>query len=201
MKFVSHLDMNRFMTRLVAKSSIPVWYTEGFNQHIYLNFAIPLSLGFEGLYEVMDIRVTDEDMSFEEILEKLNAVSVPDIKFFEAKEVKLEMKDIGFAEYEIEFQELDRKASEDLRNFFNSKSIICEKRTKKGGLKEIDLVPNIKKAELRENKLRLILSAGNENNINPTLVINTFFESSKTGPLFYSVTRTVIYDKNMDKFA
>ena len=52
MKFISHLDMTRFMSRLITKANIPVWYTEGFNQHLYMNFAVPLSLGFEGLYEV-----------------------------------------------------------------------------------------------------------------------------------------------------
>ncbi len=57
LKFVSHLDMNRFMSRLITKSKIPIWYTEGFNQHIYMNFAVPLSLGFEGFYEIMDIRL------------------------------------------------------------------------------------------------------------------------------------------------
>ena len=55
MKFVSHLDMNRFMSRLIAKSKIPVWYTEGFNSHIYINFALPLSLGFESDYEVLNV--------------------------------------------------------------------------------------------------------------------------------------------------
>ena len=54
MKFISHLDMTRFMSRLISKSKIPVWYTEGFNRHIYMNFAVPLSLGFEGLYEILE---------------------------------------------------------------------------------------------------------------------------------------------------
>ena len=44
MKFASHLDMNRLMTRLIRLSNIPIWYTEGFNQHPYITFALPLSL-------------------------------------------------------------------------------------------------------------------------------------------------------------
>ncbi|MBQ8303735.1 MAG: DUF2344 domain-containing protein, partial [Clostridia bacterium] len=47
MRFVSHLDMTRFMSRMIQKSKVPVWYTEGFNKHIYVTFALPLSLGFE----------------------------------------------------------------------------------------------------------------------------------------------------------
>ena len=59
MKFVSHLDMNRFMSRLIAKAKIPVWFTEGFNQHAYMNFAVPLSLGYVGLYEVVDVKIIE----------------------------------------------------------------------------------------------------------------------------------------------
>ena len=61
MKFVSHLDMNRFMSRIINKAKVPVWFTEGFNRHLYLNLAVPLSLGYEGLYEGMDVKTEDEN--------------------------------------------------------------------------------------------------------------------------------------------
>ena len=47
MKFVSHLDMSRFIIKVIRMSKIPVWYSEGFNPHPYITFALPLSLGFE----------------------------------------------------------------------------------------------------------------------------------------------------------
>ena len=37
-KYVSHLDIMRCMTRAVRRAQIPLWYTEGFNPHPYLNF-------------------------------------------------------------------------------------------------------------------------------------------------------------------
>ena len=63
LKFVSHLDMNRVMIRLLRLSKVPVWYTEGFNRHPYITFALPLSLGFSSEYEVMDFRFDND--SFE----------------------------------------------------------------------------------------------------------------------------------------
>ncbi len=200
MKFVSHLDMNRFMSRLIARTSLPVWFTEGFNQHIYTNFAVPLSLGYEGLYEVMDIRLTDDNYPLETVTSKLNAVSVPDIRFWASAPAVLAMKDIAFAEYLIKLDTEDKQILEKITEFFKNDSIICEKRTKKGTTKQIDLISNIKKAELCENTLDVILSAGNEDNLNPSLVMNAFFEKCGVEPLFYSVTRTAIYDKNLDKF-
>ena len=73
-RYISHLDLNRCMLRALHKSKIPIWHTEGFNPHIYLTFALPLSLGYESEFETMDFRLT-KDMDFEEVLEKLDVKS------------------------------------------------------------------------------------------------------------------------------
>ena len=141
MKFVSHLDMNRFMSRIIAKSKIPVWYTEGFNQHIYMNFALPLSLGYEGYYEMVDIRLTDDDFSLKNCLEALKNVAVADIEFVSAAEPQMPMKTIGFAKYELTFEDFSFKDS--LTDFLNQESILCTKKGKKGKEKGASLVePN-----------------------------------------------------------
>ena len=57
----------------------------------------------------------------------------------------------------------------------------------------------IKKAELEDNRLTLVLTAGNENNLNPALVLSTLFELEGIR-LYYEVTRTMIYDKEMQSF-
>ncbi|MBO5211370.1 MAG: DUF2344 domain-containing protein [Clostridia bacterium] len=197
MKFVSHLDMNRFMSRLIAKSKIPVWFTEGFNQHAYMNFAVPLSLGYVGLYEVMDVKITDDNYPLEKLVEALNTVSTPDINFVKAAESVMHTKEIAFAEFKLSF---DNVNAEKINEFFANESIITQKKTKKGGIKDIDIAPLIKKAELCGNELTLILTAGNENNLNPSLVMTAFYDFCGVDPDFYDVTRVMIYDKNLNKF-
>lgn len=201
MKFVSHLDMNRFMTRLINKAKIPIWFTEGFNQHAYFNFAVPLSLGFEGQYEILDLRIIKPDYSNEQLVADLNKASIPDIEFLDAKEPLLKMKEIVFAEFKLIFDELGLELKEKIEAFFTKKQIITKKTTKKGGTKDIDIAPLIKKWAIGGNELTLILTAGNENNLNPNLVLSTFFESEKIEPLEYSVIRTMIYDKDLNEFA
>ena len=197
MKFVSHLDMNRFMSRLIAKSKIPVWFTEGFNQHAYMNFAVPLSLGYVGLYEVVDVKITDDSYSLEKLVEDLNAVSTPDIHFVKASESVMHTKEIAFAEFKLSFDSID---TQKVNEFFAQQSIITQRKTKKGGIKDIDIAPLIKKAELSGNELTLILTAGNENNLNPSLVMAAFYDFCGREPDFYDVTRVMIYDKNLNKF-
>ena len=198
MKFVSHLDMNRFMSRLIAKSKIPVWYTEGFNQHIYMNFALPLSLGFEGLYEVLDIRLIDDEYSLEDVLSALKNVAVKDIEFVSVSEPQMQMKNIGFAKYELEFENF--VFVDVLDEFLKQEQILCQKTGKKGKIKEIDLIPKIKSFEITENGINMTLVAGSEDNLNPSLVMDAFFNQCGISPVYYTVARTMIYNKDGGKF-
>ena len=198
MKFVSHLDMNRFMSRLIAKSKIPVWYTEGFNQHIYMNFALPLSLGFEGLYEVLDIRLIDDEYSLEDVLSALKNVAAKDIEFVSVSEPQMQMKNIGFAKYELEFENF--VFADVLDKFLKQEQILCQKTGKKGKIKEIDLIPKIKSFEITENGINMTLVAGSEDNLNPSLVMDAFFNQCGISPVYYTVARTMIYNKDGGKF-
>ena len=200
MKFVSHLDMNRFMTRLVNKGKIPVWFTEGFNQHAYFNFAVPLSLGYEGEYEIVDLRIVDGDYTNEQLLADLNRVSIPDIEFWKAEAPVFKMKEIAFAEFQVTFDSLNDELKAKIKAFFARESIITQKTTKKGGTKDIDIAPLIKRSDLCGNTLTLVLTAGNENNLNPALVLKTMFEAEQIDPVYYTVKRTMIYNKEMQSF-
>ena len=196
LKFVSHLDMNRFMARLITKSKIPVWYTEGFNQHIYMNFAVPLSLGFEGLYEIIDIRLVDDEYSLSDCLIALNSVCPDDIHFTAVTEPILKTKEIGYANFDLNLEKLNAENRKKLEEFLSLPSILCQKTGKKGKVKEIDIIPKIRSFSLDGDHLELCLVAGSEDNLNPSLVMQTFFEQIETAPVFYSVTRTAILDKD-----
>ena len=37
--YISHLDLQRVVQRALKLARVPVWYTQGFNPHIYLTFA------------------------------------------------------------------------------------------------------------------------------------------------------------------
>ena len=47
--YYSQLDLQRVMARGLKMSGLPVWYSQGFNPHIYMTFTLPLSLGHESL--------------------------------------------------------------------------------------------------------------------------------------------------------
>lgn len=204
-RFISHLDLNKVMTLAINRSKIPIWHTEGFNPHPFITFALPLSLGFSGECETMDIKIEDESFDISTIPDKLN-LSLPDgIRAYKACEPKMKPAQIAKASYELRIGSAEQDINQiysDFNSMLNSDSIITKKKTKKG-IKDIDLKPYLSDYSLSidgdEVVFSAILPAGSTENINPTLYLNALKE--KTGrEYFYSGARTKIMNDVGDRF-
>ncbi len=202
-KFVSHLDMNRLMIRLIRKSGLDIWYTEGFNPHPYITFALPLPLGFEGDNEIMDIRVMDDGFDISKIPQILNAVCPEYIRFKSAAEPVKKVGSIAFASYSILFDD-NGDIKDDLCSFLNKPSIIAKKRTKKGDIKEIELADKIKNFSFETSNdntlLKILLPAGSADNVNPSVLLDAFYAENSDKYYCYAVTRTDIKDADLKSF-
>ena len=78
-RFTGHLDLMRTMQRALRRSGLPVRYSQGFNPHMLLNAAAPLSLGMPGLRELIEVPV-GEEIAPEAFQERLNAALPPDLR-------------------------------------------------------------------------------------------------------------------------
>ena len=192
LRYVSHLDMNRFMSRLIARAGLPVLYTEGYNPHPYINISLPLSLGFESSYEAVDFKVAD-DVECEDIFSMVSGAVPPGMTVARVADVVYKSGDIRAARYEIVFE---NAASAALREALGSPEIFITKKTKKGGETQIDIKPHINGAEICEADgravLTLILPAGSNLTINPMLLCD-FLAERIPGALVRGVTRTMLY--------
>ncbi|MDE6785078.1 MAG: TIGR03936 family radical SAM-associated protein, partial [Ruminococcus sp.] len=174
-KYISHLDLNRCMLRIFRRSKLPVWYTEGFNPHPYYSFALALSLGFESDCEIMDFNITDDNMSMEEIRDRLNAVMPEGMKIISVAPQNKKITAITKAEYSFSLvsENTDGLKSEIIR-FMEQPEILIEKRTKKG-VKTVDLKPDIEIVKCIDSgksvDMTLRLPAGTQTNYNPVLFI------------------------------
>ena len=90
------------MTRVIRRAGIPLWYTEGFNRHPYITFAAPLSLGYEGLRESMDLRL-EEELPMEELVGRMNAAAPEGIRFLSAAPAVMKAGELTSARYRIAF--------------------------------------------------------------------------------------------------
>lgn len=197
-KYISHLDLNRCMQRTFKRSGIPVWYTEGFNPHIYINFALPLSLGYESGCEIMDFNITEE-MPFDELRDKLNRAMPEGITVVKVYTPTTKHTAIKYADFKITFS---GNVTDDFEKFIGREQINTIKKTKKGE-KEIDLKPDINVISLEETEgktmLVLRLPAGTEKNLNPSLVTDLFVPECGNTEIL-SVERVAILDEKQKEF-
>lgn len=204
--YISHLDMNRCMTRAVRRAGIPLWYTEGFNPHPYMTFLMPLPLGQEGKREPVDIRI-EQDMPFEEIKNRLNFVMPEGIKIVDVLEPVNKANEIAAAEYEISTEFLSDGEAEGFaagaQSIIDSGVLNAEKRSKRG-IKTVNLCEMIRSFECRVNgnmvETKAVLAAGNTVNLNAELLMNALFAEFAADPEKNSISRLKLLRSDLSLF-
>lgn len=206
-KYISHLDINRCMSRALARAKIPLWFTEGFNPHPYMSFSLPLSLGVESLCESVDLRITD-DISNDEIKNRMNEMLPTGIRIVDVLDDFRDCREIAFSDYVYKFQFCDNEAAlERINAILSSSEIMAEKKAKKGKrriVKETNLKPYIDKYSISirndEIILNIRLAAGPERNLNPTLLFDTIIKLIDMDFEWRSIARISLLDKNYVMF-
>ncbi len=193
-KYISHLDLNHCIQRAMRRSRLPVWQTEGFNPHTYVAFMLPLSLGQEGVCEAMDFRLTEE-VSPEEVMQKLNDALPPDIRVIRVAEPKYRNTDITTAEYTIE-SDID---TDKFAQFMQSEQINVEKKTKRGS-SIIDLKPLVSDIEYDNGVIRFRLPAGNDFSINPQLLFDAYMSATGENIARLRIVRTRVFCSDGEDF-
>ena len=187
-RYVSHLDLMRAMSRTVRRAELPLWYTEGYNPHPYMTFALPLSLGMESLCESMDVRI-EGDISNDGIYELLKGAMPPGIEL------------TGVTDPEKNADKL----AELIKEILSEDTLIVQKLGKKGRhkvLKDIDLMEHIGEYSIgvlgERVKLSVVLPAGSTTNINPSLLADEI--SKRNGDIPYTLIRKQLLLENKEKF-
>ena len=198
-RYISHLDLNRVMIRAISKSRLPVWHTEGFNVHPYITFALPLSLGFRGERESMDMRILDDDFKLQDIKSALNECLPNGLEVIDVTYPVKKPGDIGSAKFKMRLSSDDISAKElyvKLNELLNSNEILVDKKTKKG-IKKIDIKEYFKDAKHYDTEndvvVRIVLPQGSTTNINPTLLVKALQEYYDID-VYYDITRVDAYD-------
>ena len=204
-RYISHLDLNRCMARALRRAKIPAWYTEGFNPHLFLTFALPLSLGQEGLAETMDIKLSDEtDISM--LPQRLNAVLPAGLRATKAALPEQKPGAIAFSDYELLFETpraVTGQVAEQIKALLDAPQILVMKRTKTGE-RELDLKPRLGAVQITGGEegvlLQITLPSGSTENINPALLADYLLERM-AAQYPVKIVRLCSYDGEMKKFA
>ena len=199
-KFVGHLDTVRMFQRAIRVARIPIAYSQGFNPHAKVYFAMPLSVGIGSTGEYIDI-ITSEDINVQKAKEDLNGILPEGIRILEASAIEEGtpslMSLVTTADYKIVFEK-GQLTEEDLvcaKERISGESLVVLKKGKKK-TSEVDIKPLIKgfKIETEEGlvKIHTKVAAGSGSNLSIDLLLKSIFEK-EVGDLEYSVERLELY--------
>jgi radical SAM-linked protein len=205
LRHIGHLDLMRAMQRILRRTGLPEAYSQGFNPHMLVNFAAPLSVGASGLREIMDVALASE-VTEEDFLSKLNAALPPALKAVAAKAVldtyPAPMSRLFAATYGMI---IENPAGETLAQAipgFLKKSEIPAMRKTKSGEKPCDIRPMI--YELRSLSaddgfvLTATLALREEATCKPDMLLNALSESCGLACPSYSLVRTCLLGRGPD---
>ena len=180
MKFIGHLDIQRYFQRAVRRAGLDAAYSEGFSPHMLMSFANPLGVGLTSEGEYFDL-VLKSAPSSKEMTDRLNAVMVEGMRVLNVVQVPEEkaskaMSLVAAADYLVSFRDvslLPARWKEDFTAFLAKESIMVIKKTKKGE-KEMDIRPLIYEWHFEGDSIFMRVSSGSSDNLRPELVIEAF---------------------------
>jgi len=206
LRFIGHLDFLRVFQQTIRRSGLPAAFSQGFNPHLLISFALPLPLGMESLNDYADITLESE-MPADTIVKKLSAAAPDGLIIHGAKPAENKAASVvAVADYMVKTlgasPPIPHKGtsppdpirfSETIVSVLKSREIIIPKKTKKG-VKDTDIRPDILNIEVTGENVFMRLSAGSARFLHPMTVAGIIFNE----PCVSAITRTELYQEITD---
>ncbi len=212
LQYISHLDLARTMNKIITRSKLPLWYTEGFNPKPKMVFAAPLSIGTESECEFMDLRLT-ERVPEALVMAALNANLTEEMQVTEAYYPSSKLTELAWFLYEIRIKtdNAGEALAERSSALLSSDDIVIEKKTKpREPAKEQNIAPLIKSAIASFDgefiNISAVLSADQSHFLNPEYVISALkrycgiLQNPDLTKEYYSIKRARSYRADMSDF-
>ena len=195
LRFIGHLDFLKVFQQTISRAKLPVAYSQGFNPHMQLSFALPLPLGMTSVCDYADLTL-EHEMPEDDIVSRLNAHAPGGLKLTGAR---------GFtgpgaaalavaADYAFP-AEILADAEEIIPSLLERESIVIPKKTK-SGVKDTDIRPDIYDISNRNAYIIMRLAAGSARFLNPLIVAGLLLGRDADSS---SITRLELYRQATDK--
>lgn len=196
-RFLGHLDLQRAMQRALRRSGLPVTYSQGFNPHLQLSFAAPLSVGIEGLREVMEVPLA-ASISPDTFVRRLNETLPEGMKaqaaVLQEDSVQKAMARMAAASYTLKPETGFKELAAALPGFLALESIPFLKKGK-GGEREENLRPLIYNLMAKEDSLVAVLATSSKGTARADQLLASLCEHAGVAVPRCRITRTVLLDE------
>ena len=195
--YISLLDLQRVMQRVLKRSGLPVWHTLGFNPHIYLSFTCPLSLGQESLCESCEVKTEQETIDPQTWIDALQPLMPRGIVITKIAPAVEKVGEIETAAYEVTMPASSAIA---LDAYNNAEHAEVTKKTKRGQktleLKNyLDRIAYTVEGDTVRFTAMLPCGSGEALSLNPSLLTD-FLRTQGAAPVWQCrVLRTHLYNK------
>lgn len=205
LKYLSHLDWQNTIIKSLYRSGLKLNFSQGFNPTPKISLGIALPIFVESVTEFIDIEFFD-NIGKDELKEKLSKAFPSQIRVLDLKEIPRKEPSIDntaeWAEYEFSPIEKDIYPVKSLLYDINAKfseneEILIEKKNKKGIKRTIDIKPSIRSISERDNKIVMVLKAGQNQEI-PSLRPDTAMELFKP-EIKFNMKRTKFFDGSLEE--
>ena len=150
--WISHLDLMRVFQRAFKRAGLLLKHTQGFNPRPSVSIALPLSVGIESRCELLDFDLEGEPVSNEVILERLNRCLISGVRGLAVYDDGGKIKNLTLLDCTVTMeydQGVPNGTADRIRELFSQESLLMEKKGK-NGVQEQDVIPMIRKMEVRE---------------------------------------------------
>lgn len=202
--YISLLDLQRVMQRAFKRSGLPVWYTLGFNPHIYMTFAAPLSLGQESVTESLEFRTEQESLDWEQAAHALSACLPKGIDVLRVEPAGMDASRIAFAVYQARYAKKDADLVRDAFACYAAMESAPVVKKGKRGDKTVDLKQQVTVGTLCEDAdgvfIPLECPAGSTLNVNPMLLLQYIEQTTGLPVVQCSLLRTSLLTAEKEPF-
>jgi radical SAM-linked protein len=158
--YMSHLDLMRLFQRGFKRAGLNLKHSQGYNPRPMVSIALPLSVGVESVCELLDFELDGQDIPCAQILERLRPALVEGVTVKDVYEEGSKIKNLAFLDCLVTMEYdagVTQALLEKLQALFSQDHLLVEKKGK-NGISEQDIIPMIKKIQIRrENDHTVIL--------------------------------------------
>lgn len=204
MRYISHLDWQNTIIKMLYRSGLNLCFSQGFNPTPKISLGIALPMFVEGKQELIDIEIYD-NFEEEKVKNILNNVLPENIRIINVNKIEKNTPAIDitaqWALYSFTAFKQGILQNENLLyikdTISSSDEIFIEKINKKGIKKLTNIKPSIKSVTIENSTLYMVLKTGQSADIpsvKPEDVIKIYAPE-----IDFRITRLEFYDKDMNK--
>lgn len=199
LRFISHLDLQRFFQRAVNRTGLPIAWSQGFNPHPVMSFGSALALGWTSEYEVLDIKLS-APMGRKRTEDAIRAALPEDLPVLEVRMVDdrhpAPMALVRMSDYSVRLTGADgAKVIELIPAFLAREEVLAMKKTKSGE-KQVDIRPMVVALEPVEDGFRARLMLTEQSTLKPDLLVRVLAEQAGVEPPEAAIHRTLLLGLN-----